>query len=125
MLETQEEWRAYIRRLAGPALRSKVIAANSQQFANSLLEEGKDLAYLEDILGMFVQQMLATGMKFPEGGAYDLRSLDPLIKAAKLSPEQVAALAAHPVEEPPDAVDALVATAELETAWEDATPPLR
>jgi hypothetical protein len=72
MPKTLEEWQAYIRQLAGGGLRSKGINANTQIFADALLEEGYMMADVEQIVLMFIRQFVATNQKIPEGGAYDM-----------------------------------------------------
>ena len=74
-LRTLPEWAAYISALAGDALRSKAIAANSQQFADVLRATGIEIDMLRAILLLFCRQFLATGQKIPDGGIYELRQM--------------------------------------------------
>lgn len=118
MLNTLDEWQGYISQLAGDRLRSKAIAANTQAFANQMLDEGHDLMYVERIVLMFVRQLAATGQQIPGGGAFDMvdmADLDPKARtfmAGPMSEDQVADLIQNPPEEPPDEVDTLEAEAD-------------
>ena len=70
--KTLPEWQQYIRSLYGAPLRSKAIAANSQRFTESLLENGLTIDDANQILLFFVRQMSAVGMKIPSNGIVDM-----------------------------------------------------
>lgn len=109
MPQTIEEWNVYISQLAGESLRSKGINANTQMFADALMEEGYELADVERIVLAFVRQFVATGQKIPEGGAWDMVEMaatDSICQQGTLlSEEQVDRLAASPPMEGMDTVD--------------------
>jgi hypothetical protein len=70
------EWEQYVQTLAGSALRSKAIAVNSQQFMDMMrIQEGFSVVDVRQIILYFVRQLVATGQKIPEGGAYDMLRL--------------------------------------------------
>jgi hypothetical protein len=88
-----EEWASYIQTLAGEPLWSKVLACNTQSFADSLLEEGHSMADVQEILLYFVRQIKAVGLKVPEVGMVDLMHLsltDPVCQALKPMPQAMA-----------------------------------
>jgi hypothetical protein len=74
-LTSLKDWESYIPRLAGDALRSKTLAANTQTFADSLRSSGGSMDDFKRVLLLFVRQFVRTGQKIPEGGIYDLPSL--------------------------------------------------
>jgi len=94
------DWQAHISQLAGPQLTSVTVNANTQRFADMLREEGRPITQVEQIILMLVRQHLATGLKIPEGGAYDLQHLaatDPGAQVTGMLPlEQIMALRAVP-----------------------------
>lgn len=106
---TLPEWETYIQQLAGEDLRSKAINANTQLFANALLEEGYTLADVEQIILYFVRQLAATGQKIPEDGSYNMVEMaqrDPIAKRGMtMTEEEADALADNPPSEGPDSVD--------------------
>jgi len=117
MPKTLEEWEAYILQLAGADLRSKGINANTQMFADALLEEGSTMADVEQLILMFARQFVATGQKIPEGGAFDMVGMaiaDPVAQQGPvMSEEEADHLAAHPPDDGVDSVDrALLEAAE-------------
>jgi len=129
MFETIEDWEVYISQLAGKALRSKARAANSQAFVDIMLDEGHDLAFVEQIVLAFVRQLARTGGYIPEGGAFDMANmadLDPTARqGATMSPEEADEMAANPPPEPPDEVDEMVVEADevdLADEWGDPLP---
>ena len=130
MLNTLDEWQDYISQLAGKPLRSKVLAANSQEFVNQLLDEGFDLDYVGAIMLLFVRQMAATGMSIPGGGAFDLiemADLDPKAREFMANPmgeREVAEIKVNPPTEPPDEVDEEVMAADETDLEEDWGEPL-
>ncbi len=109
MPKTLEEWKAYVRQLAGADLRSKGINANTQMFADALLAEGSTMADVEQIILFFVRQFVATDQKIPEGGAYDMVAMaadDQVAQQGTMMTEQEAdELAANPPTEGTDNVD--------------------
>ena len=115
MPKTLEEWAVYIRQLAGAELRSKGINANTQMFADALLEEGYEMAEVEQIVLLFVRQFVATDQKIPEGGAWDMVMLaanDPVCRRGPTMTEQEAdGLAANPPSEGEDTIDSELAVA--------------
>jgi len=71
--QTLPEWEQYVQTLAGRALRSKAIAVNSQKFLDMMrTQEGFSVSDVRAIITLFVRQLVATGQKIPEGGAYNL-----------------------------------------------------
>ena len=119
-LATLAEWQSYISRLAGPVLWSAVVNANTQQFADQLRDGGLLLSQVDQIIKLFIKQLLATGQKIPEGGAYDLQLLaetDPAVQGTPmLLPEQIEALRQQPAAAPTGTDDVDVALAALEAA---------
>jgi hypothetical protein len=114
MLETIEDWQTYIRQLAGPLLRSKAVAANSHAFVQMMRDEGHSMELIEEIITTFVRQLVLTNMLIPDDdGAFDLVDISEtdLVCAnlIPLSDDQIQAIIDHPPEEPPDAVDIMVA----------------
>lgn len=122
MLQTIEEWQDYIGRLAGAPLRSKVLAANSEEFVRQMRDEGFDIPFIKEIMLAFVRQLTLTGGMVPDNdGAFDLVDLaetDPVcIKTIPMSSDQVQILIDDPPEEPPDEVDEMAAEADLDDEW--------
>jgi len=72
---TLQDWQAYIDGLSGMPLWSKAVAANSQAFVDTLIEEGFGMSDVQEILTMFARQLRATGQKLPTTGAFDLVEL--------------------------------------------------
>lgn len=99
---TLGEWEIYIKGLAGRALWSKAVAANSHTFARDLLAEGLTMGEIEQIMLLFARQLRATGCKVPEGGPFDLVTMalvdDMAQKGPTMSEEQAISLAANHVE---------------------------
>jgi hypothetical protein len=97
-MKTLQDWEAYIRQLAGPALWSKAIAANTQTFVTALRADGMPMADVAMVIRMFVRQMSVTGLLVPMGGVYDMPGIaetDPVcMSAPKLDPATVAQMAA-------------------------------
>lgn len=81
------EWTAYVKSLAGMNLRSKAIAINTQKFMD-LMKSKEDFTtnQVKQIILLFVRQLVATGQKIPEGGAYDLVELARLDPIARVTP---------------------------------------
>jgi len=100
MKKTLPEWESYIRRLTGPALRSKAIAANTQAFVTALRSDGLSMAEVAMVIRMFVRQMAVTDMSVPMGGIYDMPGIaetDPVcIDTPKLDPAIVDQMATNP-----------------------------
>ena len=81
------EWGQYVQTLAGSALRSKAIAVNSQRFLDLYRDQdGFTTGDVRQIILYFVRQLVATGQKIPEGGAYDMVKLARLDDVARTSP---------------------------------------
>lgn len=94
---TLDEWKAYIGQLSGTALFSQVVAANSQGFARTLLDEGYSMADVEEVLRIFVRQCKATGTKIPENGPFDLKSMSLVENVSEtINPDELKAV---PVED--------------------------
>jgi hypothetical protein len=98
-MNTLQEWESYIRQLAGPALRSKAIAANTQTFVTALRADGMPMAEVAMVIRMFVRQMAVTDMLVPMGGVYDMPGIAETdtvcMTAPKLDPSTVAQMAAN------------------------------
>lgn len=109
VLQTIEEWEAYIQQLAGQTLRSKGINANTIMFTQSMAKQGFTTDDVSQILLFFVRQFIATGQQIPTGGLYDLRGMalaDPVCRMSQvMSEEDADALAANPPPEPEDEDD--------------------
>jgi len=118
--ETYEEWESYVGGLYGPSLRSKAIAANSQRFVDTLLEEGKTTGDFEDIITLFVDQLVRANVKCPEGGVLDMVYMSKLSRAVPLSDEALESMNKTTPEHIPDDIDAFIAGDELEDAWDAA-----
>ena len=69
------DWETYIKRLAGPALWSKVVAANTQKFVDTLLADKFSMQGVQTIMVYFARQLIQTGQKIPAGGAFDLMDI--------------------------------------------------
>ena len=69
------EWENYIAGMAGEVLRSKMFAANTQRFVDSLLSEGMTMEEVKAVMLAFGKQLLVTGQRIPIGGAFDLNHL--------------------------------------------------
>lgn len=69
------EWQSYIDRLAGEALWSKAVAANTERFIQTLRDEGFQMAEIEGIMTAFANQFAITGQSPPRTGAYRLSDL--------------------------------------------------
>jgi len=124
---TEDEWREYIAKLAGPALRSKAISANTMQFFDQLMGEGYDIAEVRQILVFFGLQMKSVDLHFPEGGAYDYRTLvleytEDGGRVLELSEEQADQLAGHPPDEGVDDLDQALNQIDLEGDWSAEVP---
>jgi len=106
---TLSDWEAYVKALAGEALRSKGINANTQPFVDILRQEGYTMLEIKEIITYFVRQFVATDQKMPEGGAFDMLEIarkDPIAKAKLiLDDEQVEAMTARPSDTGPDDLD--------------------
>ena len=101
------DWEVYVKRLAGDALRSKALQANTQRFSIMMLQEGHSLKDVEQIVLFFVRQMVAVGMMLPPNGAFDLDLMartDPIARrGVTMTEEEAALLAANaPVDESDD-----------------------
>lgn len=111
-MKTLQDWEAYIRQLAGPALWSKAIAANTQAFVTALRAGGMPMSEVAGVIRMFVRQMAITDMLVPMGGVYDLPGIaetdSVCMTTPKLDPEVVAQMVANP---PVDD--------DLESLWEE------
>ncbi len=70
--KSSTEWREYVSTLAGEDLYSQLVACNSQDFINVLLDEGATMGDLEKVLRYFVRQCRATDTRIPTGGPFDL-----------------------------------------------------
>jgi len=103
---TLPEWETYVKQLAGEALRSKGINANTQGFTGLLLGEGFSMGEVKAIITYFVRQFVATNQLLPAGGAFDLYAIaqaDPIASAGLLLNDRaVEELAASPPEEGED-----------------------
>ena len=113
MPTTIQEWETYIRQLAGPALRSKAIAANTQCFVAALKADGMTMGDINQVMVMFVRQMAVTGIAIPGGGVFDMPAmaeLDPIVQrdAGTVDPRRVAEMVANP---PPEV--------DLEDVWQE------
>lgn len=89
------EWADYIAGLGDQALYSQAVAANSHQFARTLVAEGLTMQHVEQIMLLFVRQLRATGTKVPGGGAWDLVTMaltDPVARQGVQMSEEEAAL---------------------------------
>jgi len=128
MFQTLDEWQDYIGQLAGNRLLSKAIAANTQAFADIMLDEGYDLDFVEAVVRMFVRQLVRTETFIPGGGAFDLAdmaALDPVArKGATLSRKEIEAMEENPPPEPPDEVDEMADEADEVDLDEDWGEPL-
>lgn len=69
------EWATYVAGLEGHDLYSKLVAANSQTFAQTLLEEGMSMKDVEQVLALFVRQCQTAQVPVPFGGAFDLHQM--------------------------------------------------
>lgn len=109
MIKSLGDWDSYVQQLAGEDLRSKGINANTQMFADALLDEGYEMSDIEQIVLFFVRQFCRTGQKIPEGGAFDMMMMaktDPECQNTEvLSEELVDQIAANPPDEGEDDVD--------------------
>lgn len=81
--QTLQEWQTYIGSLTGMPLWSKAVAANSQAFADTLIEEGFKMADVQAILVMFAHQLQATGQVLPASGAFDF------VELSRIPPQNV------------------------------------
>lgn len=112
MVKTLHDWEVYIRQLAGPALRSKAIAANTQTFVDALRSDGTPMSEVAQVIRLFVLQMATTGEMIPMGGVYDLVGIaetDPMVMDSKrIDPATVAQMVANPPLE-----------ADLEDVWDN------
>jgi len=109
--KTLQEWEIYVRQLAGQALWSKAIAANTQRFVDSLLGDGLTMAEARHVILFFVRQLAHTGMKVPDEGVFDMVGMAEtdsfVMRGQVLDPKVVAEMAANvPSEE------------DLEDAWD-------
>lgn len=99
-MKTIQDWEAYIRQLAGPALFSKTIAANTQTFVTALRSDGMSMADVAQVIRLFVRQMAVTDMLVPMGGVYDLPGIAETdtvcMTTPKLDPDVVAQMVANP-----------------------------
>ena len=109
---TVAEWKTYIGQLAGQALRSKTIAANSQAFVTAMREEGKAMSEVTAIVTAFMRQLAATGQAIPGGGVYDLPGMADIdliaMRGPTIDPARVAWMIANPPQDE-----------NLEDVWED------
>lgn len=98
-----QDWESYIGALAGQPLWSKAIAANTIAFSDALRADGLTMLEVKQVMLLFVRQLVATGMKVPEGGAFDLVGMAEIDEIARrgatIDPQVVAQMAANP---PPD-----------------------
>jgi len=109
VLQTLEEWEAYIQQLAGQPLRSKGINANTVGFTQSMATHGFTTDDVAQIILFFVRQFVATGQKIPTSGLYDMPGMalaDPVCREMQvMSEEDAEMLAANPPPEPEDEED--------------------
>lgn len=109
VLQTLGEWESYVKRLAGQALRSKGINANTITFTKSMATHGFTTDDVGHIILFFVRQFVATGQKIPTSGLYDMPNLalsDPIcMEGATMSEAKADELAANPPVEPEDEFD--------------------
>ncbi len=119
--ETLPEWQALIDQLAGSNLRSKAIAANSQQFAEMLLEDGYSMDDVAVIMEGLVTQMVITKMSPPGGGVWDLQGMaDAMYSPLSIQPlddDEIERMVDNQPIDPPDNVDAATEAAGLDDAW--------
>jgi hypothetical protein len=110
MAKTLHDWEIYIQALAGPTLRSKAIAANTQRFVNALKADGMSMSGVYQVISRFVIQMQITGMAIPSGGIYDMPGMAEIDTTERkvLDPETRAVMIANP---PPEE--------DLENVWFD------
>jgi hypothetical protein len=80
------EWSEYIQGLSGSGLYSQAIAANTHSFTRTLVAEGATTGDVEKILLLFVRRLRATGVKVPEGGAFDLVTMALVDQEARKGP---------------------------------------
>jgi hypothetical protein len=103
MVKTVSEWEIYIGKLAGSALRSKVITANTQRFVDSLRADGMSMVDVSAVIRMFIRQLAATGQAIPSGGVYDMPTIaetDPVaMLGISLDPRTITEMVANPPEE--------------------------
>lgn len=113
---TIEEWADYIEELGDSVLYSQAVAANSHQFAKTLVAEGLTMQHVEEIMLLFVRRLRAMGIKVPGGGVWDLVNMaltDPVARrGVQMSEEEAAAVST------PSQVDDLD-DFELEAEFED------
>lgn len=100
-MKTLQDWEAYIRQLAGPALFSKVIVANTQTFVTALRSDGMPMADVAMVIRMFVRQMAVTGMLVPMGGVYDMPGIAETDTVCMTAPKLNLATVAQMVANPP------------------------
>lgn len=110
------EWTQYVSTLAGPSLRSKAIAVNTQKFMDLMrAQEGLTTGQVRQIILLFVRQLVATGQKLSEGGAYDMTQmarLDEMTQSIRVMSEvEVQELASR--QTPEQALDDLDSLADL------------
>ena len=101
------DWAVYVQTLAGAALWSQTVAANTHSFARTLVEEGATMGDVEQILLLFVRQLRATGTRVPGGGPFALVTMalvdEQARKGTRFSPEEVAFMESQ--QETPDGDD--------------------
>ena len=119
--ETLVEWQSMISKLAGPNLRSKTIAANSQQFAEMLMEDGYSMDDVAEIMQMLVTQMAVTKMNPPGGGVWDLQGMTDTIgwmgSGRYMDDEVIEQMADNQPDDPPDNIDAAAEWDGLDHEW--------
>lgn len=97
--QTLDDWQSYVKTLAGNALWSKVIAANSQDFVVLMMNDGYTMEEIKEILLYMVRQMVFTGMRIPDAGAFDLRHMamvDPRSKGRVLTDLEINEIETRP-----------------------------
>lgn len=111
-MKTLQDWEFYIRQLAGPALWSKAIAANTQTFVTALRADGMTMADVAMVIRMFVRQMAVTDMLVPMGGVYDMPGIAETDSVCMTAPKLDMAMIAQMVANPPVDDD-------LEELWDE------
>lgn len=113
-----EDWEPYIKTLAGEVLYSKLLAVNTQKFADMLREEGLTMADFQKIVLLFVRQCAALDVRLPQGGALNLKVMaqsDPTCrKGPTVSPESAAALETKTPPATTDDVDQMLSELEAD-----------
>ena len=106
VLQTLEEWESYIKQLAGQALRSKGINANTVMFTKNMARHGFTTNDVAQIVLFFTRQFVATGQLIPSGGLYDMAGMalgDPIcMEGVQMTEAEADRLAANPPPEPED-----------------------